>query len=299
MASGLVFNIQRYSLHDGPGIRTTVFLKGCPLSCAWCHNPEGLRPVSEIMAAEQHCIACGDCRESCPVTDGGHGPLPGRVEGCVTCGACVEACPTGTRQVVGEEMTVEAVLAEVMKDRAFYEESGGGVTISGGEPLAQAGFTVAILRACREAGLQTVLDTTGLGRTEDLLGALEWAGLVLYDLKAFDEALHQRLTGVSNVRILENLRVLDGTGCDYWVRMPIVPGWNDDPEDLAKSAAFVGALNHAKELCLLPFHRAGLHKFERLGMQHELGTLQSPSAERMGEIAELFADCGVPVRVGG
>jgi pyruvate formate lyase activating enzyme len=299
MQSGLVFNIQHYSLHDGPGIRTTVFLKGCPLACAWCHNPEGLRRGVEIMAVEQHCIVCGECRESCPVTVGGEGPLPGRVDGCVTCGACVEVCPTGARQAVGEEMTVEAVVAEVLKDRTFYEESGGGVTISGGEPLAQARFTVALLEAFRREGLHTVLDTTGMGRTEDLLAAARLSDLVLYDLKAFDADLHRRLTGLSNVPILENLRVLDGAGPAYWVRMPIVPGMNDGSEDLARSAALIGGLQNAKQLCLLPFHRAGMHKFERLGMRHELDGVETPSDERMREVAALFAGCGVPLRIGG
>lgn len=299
MASGLVFNIQRYALHDGPGIRTTVFLKGCPLSCAWCHNPESLRPVPEIMAVESHCIVCGECRAVCPVTTGGGGPLAPRVEGCVTCGACADACPTGTRQVVGEELTVEAVLAEVLKDRDFYHESGGGMTVSGGEPLAQAGFTNELLTACREAGVHTALDTTGMGRVEDLREAAGLADLVLYDLKAFDEALHTRLTGVSNARILKNMRELDAMGCDYWVRMPIVPGLNDGAEDLARSAAFIGGLKHARELCLLPFHRAGMQKFERLGMPHELGAIEEPTRERMEEIAVILAACGVPVRIGG
>lgn len=299
MQSGLVFNIQHYSLHDGPGIRSTVFLKGCPLSCAWCHNPEGIRPVTEIVAVDRHCIVCGECRERCPVTPDGEGPLAGRVDGCLTCGACVEACPTGTRQAVGEEMTTEAVMAEVLKDRVFYEESGGGVTISGGEPLAQAGFAMALLTACRNAGLHTALDTTGMGTTGDLLALAELSDLVLYDLKAFDTELHRRLTGVPNGRILENLRALDGSARNYWVRMPIVPGMNDHDDDLAQSAALIRGLKNVREICLLPFHRAGMHKFERLGMRHELGAIEEPSGERMEELAGLFADCGVPVRVGG
>lgn len=299
MQFGLVFNIQHYSLHDGPGIRTTVFLKGCPLACAWCHNPEGIRPVTEIMAVERHCMACGECREHCPVTEGSEGPLPGRVEGCVTCGACVAACPAGTRQMVGEEMTVDTVMGQVMKDRTFYEESGGGVTISGGEPLVQAEFAGALLAACREAGVHTALDTTGMGRTEDLLELAALADLVLYDLKAFDGELHRSLTRVSNGRILENLRALDDAGHDYWVRMPIVPGMNDGLDDLAKSAGVVGGLKNARKLCLLPYHRAGSHKFERLGMQNAAGEIEPPTPERMAEVAAVFAKCGVPVRVGG
>ncbi|HPU56460.1 MAG TPA: glycyl-radical enzyme activating protein, partial [Verrucomicrobiota bacterium] len=200
MHDGLVFNIQRYSLHDGPGIRTTVFLKGCPLCCQWCHNPEGIAARREIVVVENRCIICGECRDACPLASAldCSGPLPPRLADCTLCGACVDACPTGARQMIGRTMSVEDVLCVVRRDRTFYDDSGGGLTVSGGEPLSQPRFLLALLEACRAEGLHSVLDTTGFGRVEHLLAASALAGLVLYDLKAFDEELHLRLTGVSN-----------------------------------------------------------------------------------------------------
>lgn len=301
MESGLVFNIQHYSLHDGPGIRSTVFLKGCPLCCAWCHNPEGMRTKSEIMVLENRCIACGECRDACPMADAlaGDGPLPGRIDDCLLCGACSEACPTDARRMAGGAMSVEEVMEAVLKDRIFYEESGGGVTVSGGEPLTQPLFTVALLEACRAGGIHTVLDTTGLGKIEDLLEAAAAADLVFYDLKAFDADIHRKLTGVSNEQILQNLQILDREHCDIWIRMPIIPGLNNDPGDMRKTAEFVSGLRHATHISLLPFHRTGLHKFERLGLSHELHHLQSPSDEVMAAAAGIFEGCGLPVRIGG
>ena len=196
METGLVFNLQKYSVHDGPGIRTTVFLKGCPLRCAWCHNPESISPRREFLVISQRCTACGECRAACPFGDAsrGAGPLPPRLDQCTLCAACVEACPTGARRMLGREMTVAEVVTEASKDRIFYEDSGGGVTISGGEPLSQPRFLVALAQALRAAGLQVALDTTGFGCTEHLLAAAGFSDLVLYDLKAFDEARHRELT---------------------------------------------------------------------------------------------------------
>lgn len=299
--SGLVFNIQKYSLNDGPGIRTTVFLKGCPLCCAWCHNPEGIQPRCEVVTWERRCAVCGDCREACPVAGAleGEGPLPMRVPGCLECAACVEACPTGARQMVGRRMAVGEVLREVLQDRVFYEDSGGGVTISGGEPLMQPRFLVAVLEACRAVSLHAVLDTTGFGRQEDLLAAARLAELVMYDLKAFDEERHRRLTGVSNRRILANLEALDRAERNLWIRVPVVPGYNDDLDDLREMARFVQRLKWVRQVSLLPFHRTGLHKFQRLGLAHALEGVERPSACLLERIRGLFDGLGFPVQVGG
>jgi len=230
METGFVFNIQKYSLQDGPGIRTTVFLKGCPLCCQWCHNPESISPRREIIVVESRCITCGECRAACEFGESvvGSGVLPPRHDQCTLCAECVDACPTGARQIIGRTMTVAEVVTEVLKDRIFYEDSGGGVTISGGEPLMQPRFVTALLESLREAGVHCVLDTTGFGCTEHLLGAAKLANLVLYDLKAFDEQRHRELTGVSNRSILATLTALNQVHSNVWIRLPVVPGFNDD-----------------------------------------------------------------------
>jgi len=301
LETGLVFNIQKYSLHDGPGIRATVFLKGCPLCCQWCHNPESISPRREIIIVESRCIACGECRNACAFGDSvaGTGMLPPRHDQCTLCAECVDACPTGARQMIGRTMTVAEVMAEVLKDRIFFEESKGGVTISGGEPLMQPRFTKALLAALREAGIHAVLDTTGFGCTDHLLEAARLADLVLYDLKAFDEKRHRDLTGVTNRNILSNLSALNEIHRNVWIRLPVVPGYNDDLVELAKIAEFVSQLRCATLVNLLPFHRSGLDKYERLGQVHGLHGVEVPSEELMERAADVFRQFNLPVKIGG
>lgn len=301
MESGLVFNIQKYSLQDGPGIRTTVFLKGCPMCCAWCHNPESISPRPEIVVVAQRCTACGECRRACPFGENiaGDGPLPPRNDPCTLCGACADACPTGARQMIGREMTVADVVDAALKDRIFYDESGGGVTISGGEPLLQPKFLIAFAQALRAAGVHVALDTTGFGCTEHLLAAAGVSDLVLYDVKTLDDARHRQLTGVSNRGILENLRALDGVHRNVWIRIPVVPGFNDDAEELGKTAAFVAGFRSVTLVNLLPFHRSGLHKYERLGWGHSLDGVETPSPELMDRAAAAFRALHLPVKLGG
>ena len=301
MQTGLVFNLQRYSIHDGPGIRTTVFLKGCPLCCAWCHNPEGMSPNPEIIVVESRCARCGECRTACPFGASlvEPGVLPTRLEQCQSCGACAEACPTGARQMIGRTMTVPEVLRELRKDRMFYESSGGGVTFSGGEPLLQPHFVCALLEACRAEGLHSALDTTGFGCTDHLLAAAALSDLVLYDLKAFDEARHRALTGVSNLGILENLQTLDKVHRNIWIRLPVVPGINDDLEDLDRVTGLVDGLRRVTLVNLLPFHRTAMHKWERLGRSHSLEGVPAPSAEFMERAAAAFTRKGLKTKMGG
>ncbi len=300
-ATGTVFNIQRYSLHDGPGIRTTVFLKGCPLSCAWCHNPESISAGPEILVAESRCIDCGACRASCPLDEAraGTGALPARMAECDYCGACIDACPTGARQMVGRRWTVDEVVAEVLKDRIFHEESGGGVTISGGEPLLQMAFLRELLPALREQGVHIALDTSGFGHAEHLREGAQLADLVLYDLKAYDDQRHRILTGVSNWHILENLKVLDAAHDNIWIRVPVVPGFTDDPDELRQLAALVAGMRHVTRVNLLPYHRAAGSKYTRMGRVNALSAVQVPSPDDMQRAAACFADLCCPVQLGG
>jgi pyruvate formate lyase activating enzyme len=301
MENGLVFNIQKCSVHDGPGIRTTVFLKGCPLHCPWCHNPEGISRCREIVVLENRCIGCRQCRLACRygTTVPGHGPLPARSEVCELCGACVEACPTQGRQFIGVELSVGRVVESVLRDQVFYEESGGGVTFSGGEPWSQPDFLRALLKACGSRGLHTAVDTCGLARTEDVLAVAALTDLFLYDLKFMDDAKHRRYTGVSNGLILENLQTLGRSHGRIWLRVPIIPGINDDPADLQAAAQFAASVPGVRQVNLLPFHRTGLPKSSRLGQPSTLAEVQPPSAEAMDRAVNIFAKAGVAVKRGG
>ncbi|MCX5677184.1 MAG: glycyl-radical enzyme activating protein [Planctomycetota bacterium] len=311
MESGLVFNIQKYSIQDGPGIRTTVFLKGCPLDCWWCHNPEGQSPEPEITVIEGRCMRCGECRRVCvrgpvrpPVLGGGSpaaagcGPA-GEPAACTLCGKCVEACPTGARQMVGRRMNAAEVLAEVLKDRVFYEESGGGVTFSGGEPLRQPRFLKALLQACRDAGLHTAVDTCGFAPKEDLLAVAPLADLFLYDLKFMDESRHARFTGASNVSILDNLRALGGIHGNIWIRVPIIPGLNDSARELEALARCAASVPGVRQVNVLPYHGAGAYKSPRVGRAYRLQETAPPSPEYMEDVAARFRGHGLSVRIGG
>ena len=301
MESGLVFNIQKYSLQDGPGIRTAVFLKGCPLCCAWCHNPESRSPRPEIVVLENRCTACGECRRACPFGEAtpGEGPLPARLEDCTFCGECAAACPTGARQIVGERKSVAEIMKAVLQDRMFYEDSGGGVTFSGGEPLTQPAFLKALLAACRAEGLRTAVDTCGFACTDVLLEIARLTDLVLFDLKLMDDAKHRHYTGVSNGPILENLRALSQSHGNIWLRVPVIPGVNDSEENLRATAYFATTLANIRQVNLLPYHRIGLLKFRRLGQLYSMESVEPPSGERMESAANLFRSFGLSAKVGG
>lgn len=301
MQNGLVFNIQKYSVHDGPGIRTTVFLKGCPLHCPWCHNPEGRSSRREIVVLENRCIGCGECRLACRygTVIPGDGPLPARSEVCELCGACVEACPTQGRQIIGQEMSVSQVLETVLQDRIFYEDSSGGVTFSGGEPLSQSEFLRGLLTACRGRGVHTAVDTCGLARPEDVLAVAALTDLFLYDLKFMDDAKHRRYTGVSNALVLENLQALGRAHARIWLRVPIIPGINDDPAGLEAAARFAATVPGVRQVNLLPFHRTGLPKSRRLGQDDGLAEVQPPSTEAMLRAVDIFTKAGLAVKMGG
>jgi len=299
VTSGLVANIQRYSLQDGPGIRTTVFLKGCPLDCWWCHNPECRAPERELLIVESRCAWCGECVIACPEGIAAPAGPEKQTDACPRCGACEAACPTGARQIVGAEMTVDQVVKEIARDRVFFEESSGGVTFSGGEPLAQAAFVEVLLAACRSAGFHSALDTCGFAPEEKLLRVAGMADLVLFDVKILDDAKHKQFTGVSNVVILKNLRELCRIHPNVWLRIPVIPQLNDSPEDLEALASFAASLGGIRQVNLLPYHRTGMKKFERLGRTYALPDIVPPSAEVMENAVQCFAGHGIQARVGG
>lgn len=298
--TGLVFNIMRFSTRDGPGLRTTVFLKGCPLACAWCHNPESQSVYPEFIFRENRCIRCGECLEICPekAIFLVNGVPSGRLDTCRVCGTCAETCPAEAREIIGREMTAAQVLDQVLKDRPFFEESGGGVTFSGGEPLAQPDFLEALLAACRAEELHTAVDTCGLAPFETFERILPWVDLLLYDLKIMDDAEHRRLTGASNRVILENLESLAGRGVEILIRTPILPGVTDGPDNLAAMVGFLERLPGVSGIMLLPYHETGLEKYRLLGLNNSLPDLKGPSAERLEEAARVFRARGLRVVVG-
>jgi pyruvate formate lyase activating enzyme len=292
--TGRIFDVQRYSLHDGPGIRTTVFLKGCPARCLWCHNPESQAFGPEVVVVETRCAHCGTCETVCP-----HGAPPPGSGLCEACGACVEACPAGARQLAGREVTADEVMAEVLRDRIFFEDSHGGVTFSGGEPLAQYDFLRALLEAAGDRGLHTAVDTCGFAPRERLLALAPLVDLFLFDVKLVNDARHRELTGLPSRPILDNLRALAGIHGNVWIRVPVVPGYTDGEDDMTAAAALVADLPGVRHVSLLPYHATGAAKARRLGRPFPLESVAPPPPERLEELAEVFRARGLAVTIGG
>ena len=300
--TGRVFDIKRYSIHDGPGIRTTVFLKGCSLGCLWCHNPESVDPGPELMHWPGRCARCYACVAACP-----KGALAKDASGAVVidralcdfCGRCAEACLYDAMQIVGREMGVGEVLDEVEKDRIFYEQSGGGVTLSGGDPSVQAGFAEAILDGCRARGLRTAVDTAGFSPNGVLERLASKTDLVLFDLKVMDEARHEEFTGVPNGPILGNLEKLAAGRTEVWVRVPLVAGVNDDDDNIRRTIACLAPLETIKRIGLLPYHSGGLEKARRIGKEECFRRFEAPSEERIAAVEAAFREAGFEVRRGG
>lgn len=291
---GIIFDIQRYSIHDGPGIRTTVFLKGCPLHCLWCSNPESQHQSPEIMLDRSLCGHCGACVAACPrgasVKQGAAIEL--LRERCRGCGSCVPTCPNDARKLAGKQKTVDEIVEEVEKDSLFYKNSGGGITLSGGEPMHQPDFTKALLMRCKEKGLHTALDTSGFARLEQWDRLLEYVDLVLFDLKQMDPARHQEYTGVSSLPILESARKIAAQETPLIIRIPLVPGFNDMRENIKECARFAQEI-HASRIELLPFHKLCMSKYARLNRSWQLSSLASPSRELLEETCNTFSTYGL------
>lgn len=298
-----VFDIQPYSIHDGPGIRTTVFLKGCPLRCLWCHNPESNEHVPQLMYYAVKCVGCMACVAAC----GQHAIAfdSGKVRTdrnlCTNCGNCCNVCLYHAREIKGTLMDVSEVFEKVAEDRLFFENSGGGVTISGGEPLAQPGFTAELLRRCRQAGIHTAVETCGYASEAVMAQVAREADLILYDIKAMDSTLHERLTGVGNARILSNLVMLrQQLHKKVIIRVPVVPGLNDREENFRELALFIkNKLGPDVPVHLLPYHSLGDAKLESLELpQRSLDTGPPPDTQ-MQALQDLVGSYGLTVQIGG
>ncbi len=301
METGIIFDIERFSIHDGPGIRTTIFFKGCPLNCWWCHNPESQAREQHRWFWERRCIRCQACVKVCP--QGAISLLDDSIVTddtlCRVCGDCTLVCQTEARQIIGRQVTVAQVMAEIEKDVIFYDQSGGGVTFSGGEPLMQPDFIYSLLTSCEEREIHTVVDTSGLAAWKTLQRISPKVDLFLYDLKVMDSEKHRRYTGVSNELILSNLQALALQGSRIAVRMPLIPGVNDDDENLSQMCEFVASLAHPPSISLLPYHKAGVDKYAHLRRTFALSDTESPSDERVAEIKATLQRFGLDVKLGG
>jgi len=298
----LILDIKHYSINDGPGIRLTIFFKGCPLSCVWCHNPESISPHPQKMYAHGKCIGCALCVEHCPhkacrLTEEG---IRTDTNLCTSCGQCAEVCPSKATEISGTAESTEELLHIIEKETLFFDQSGGGVTFSGGEPLMHRPLLLKLLKACGARGIHRAVDTTGFCTKETLLEVARHTEMFLYDLKMMDPVRHKKYTGVDNRLILANLQALAETGAEIRIRIPVIEGVNADKENIGESAEFVAHLaGDKKAVDLLPYHNIAAGKYQRLGGMYGGHGMAEPGTNRLAEIIDIFSARGLTAEIGG
>lgn len=299
---GIVFDIKRYAIHDGPGIRVVVHLKGCPMACLWCHNPESQAYRPQLLFRDSLCIGCALCVGTCPsgaIMPGSFGTEEESLR-CSGCGACVDICPSGARALCGRTMNEDEVMKEILKERLFIEQSGGGVTFSGGEPLGQPEFVMALLKECKKNEIHTAIDTCGFVSLKTLLDSIPYTDLYLYDVKHMDPQKHKEYTGVDNEIILTNLVKLGEAGAAINARMPFIPGINTDEENIRATAAFLAEVKGITRLNLLPYHSAAEDKHNRWGMKYKLkGSVFTPAENSLRKAVRIIEGYGIQAKIGG
>ena len=300
MNTANIFNIQKFSVHDGPGIRTTVFLKGCPLRCLWCHNPESQTINRQMLHDRDKCVLCGTCVKICPenAIKIENNILTTDPDKCSYCGKCEIYCIPGARQIAGKYYTVEEIFNEVMKDKVFYEQSNGGVTVSGGEPLLQIDFVEELLKKLKSENIHTAVDTCGAVSFENIQRVVPYTDVFLYDIKLMDDEKHIEYTGMSNKLILDNLKKLSQVHNNINIRMPIIEGINADTKHIQATIDFIRYLN-IKKVNLLPYHDIAKHKYKKLDMTYQDEKMSKPSEEKMQYFKEMFEKEGYECKIGG
>ena len=296
--TGTVFNTQKFSIHDGTGIRTLIFMKGCPLRCIWCSNPESQRTGPEVMFVRSKCTGCGKCAALCREAAVDDVTFDIDRSRCVKCGLCTSKCYAGAKKMTGRQVTVREMMELIEKDRIFYTNSGGGVTVGGGEPAMQHGFVEELLKACRESHIHTAIETCGYGRWQDICGMFDNADQIFFDLKAIDPELHRRLTGVSNELILHNAEQAAVRGKDVIFRIPLIPGCNDSLTNIEETGIFVGGLSgngRNVSIEILPYHDLGRDKYRWLDMDYSLEDTGKPDASQVEELKTILKDHGCSV----
>jgi pyruvate formate lyase activating enzyme len=301
MQTGIIFDIKRYAIHDGPGIRTTVFMKGCPLMCRWCHNPEGISPEPEILYRSDRCGMCDDCITACPedaIFKSGELKQIDRSK-CTLCGDCIEVCVTSSLEIAGNEISSSDLMKEIERDLIFFDESGGGVTFSGGEPMLQLDFLDEMLTLCRKKEIHTTVDTSGFSSSEAFERILDRVDLFLFDLKTVDNKTHKEYTGISNIQILNNLKLLAKNDCNINIRFPVISGVNDSDEHIKSLTEFLAPLNNVNRIDLLPYHNWGVAKYSRMSQPKMKIDSFPDNNGRFGEVKSYFETKGFKVHTGG
>jgi pyruvate formate lyase activating enzyme len=298
MTTGMIFDIKRYAINDGPGIRTAIFFKGCPLDCWWCHNPEGQSSQPQLMFRSNRCKALKDCIKACPI-NAIHWANESITDwdACDDCGLCAEVCYPGAREMVGHTVSVNQLMDEIKRDIPYYDQSGGGVTFTGGEPMFQREFLHASLIISKDQGIHTTVDTSGYASLEAFESIYPLVDLFLYDLKLMDELKHIKYTSVSNKVILENLRMLSESKAHIIVRIPLVPGVNDDKENIEQSAEYLAGLPTIDGIELMPYHEIGLAKYPALGMEYKLKDTRPSGNQHIKEIENIFSRYHLPINM--